>query len=190
MILQKKTLIWLLLIVTASIFVACSNAPEKENTTTEETEILDLSNMPSMMGDSVHTLVSDSGRLTYRMQAPKLAIYDKVEKPYWDFPEGIHMTTYNKDMGIDGDIKSKFAIYDVQSELWELRTEVEAINPDGNKVETELLYWDRKNKRIYTDKFVKITEDGLITTGYGFETDESFNEWTLKEFSSDFIMEE
>lgn len=181
-------MIQLAIVSIAIALVSCTSTDKKA--TVEEVEIIDITKVPSMLGDSVHTLVSDSGRITYRMKAPKLAIYDKAEEPYWDFPEGIHMTTYDTEGNIDGDIKSKFAIYDVEKELWELKIDVEAVNPDGNMVETELLYWDRKKKKIYTDKFVKITEDGLITTGYGFETDEGFNDWTLEDFSSEFIMDE
>lgn len=188
MILKRTQIIQLILLAIISTFVACSSAPEKK--AAEDVGIIDISNMPSMIGDSIHTLVSDSGRLAYRMIAPKLAIYDKVEEPYWDFPEGIQMITYNKEGGIDGDIKSKLAIYNVKTELWELRNEVIAINPDGTKLETELLYWDQEKELIYSDKKVKITEDGMITLGTGFQSDQSFENWHMDNFSTDFIVEE
>lgn len=189
MTLKKKHVLQLILLTIASAFVSCTNAPDNK-TAKEEVEMIDFSTMPSMIGDSVHTLVSDSGRLKHRMQAPKLAIYDKVEEPYWDFSEGVHMTTYNRDGEVDGDIRSKIAYYDVNKELWTLTFEVEIVNPDGTKLETELLYWDQKKEIIYSDKLVKITEDGMITLGSGFESDEKFEDWHMDNFSTEFIMDE
>lgn len=188
MTLKKRHIIQLTLLAIISTFVACTSAPEKEQA--EDVDIIDISKMPSMVGDSIHTLVSESGRLTYRMIAPKLAIYDKAEEPYWDFPEGIQMITYNEEGGIDGDIKSKLAIYNVKTEIWELRDEVIAVNPDGTKLETELLYWDQEKELIYSDEKVKIIEDGMITLGTGFQSDQSFENWHMDNFSTDFIMDE
>jgi LPS export ABC transporter protein LptC len=189
MTLKNKHLLQLILVIIASVFVACTSATDKE-AEAKEVEIIDFSKMPSMVGDSVHTLVSDSGRLTYRMQTPNLAIYDKAEAPYWDFPQGIHMTTYNKDGDVDGDIRSKLAIYDVEKKLWTLTFNVVALNPDGTRLETELLYWDQTKELIYSDTLVKIVEDGMVTLGSGFESDQSFQDWHMDNFSTEFIMDE
>ena len=178
---NKREYISLIIISLFLGFVACSSDPK--NAGKAEYETLDFTKTPSMQGEDVHTLVTDSGKLTYKMQTPKLLIYDKVDSPYWDMPEGLHMTTYSPEGEVEGDIKAKFALYYVDKDLWELRKEVIVINPDSTMVETELLYWDRIKKEIYTDEFVKITEEGAVTTGYGFKTDEKFEDWYLEEFS-------
>lgn len=190
MTLRKQHIIQLLLIAVLTAIVSCSSTPEGKDTKAKEVEIIDFSKMPSMVGDSIHTLVSDSGRLAYRMKAPKLAIFDKAEEPYWDFPDGIHMTTYDKEGHVEGDISSKIAVFDIEKELWTLSIGVEAINTDGTKLETELLYWNQKEERIYSDKLVKITEDGMITIGHGFESDQSFQNWHMDDFTTEFVMDD
>jgi len=189
MTLKKKILVRLIFVSITALFVACNSAADK-NAEKGSAEEIDFSLVPSMEVDSVYTLYSDSGRLTSRLQAPKLAIFDKVDEPYWDFPEGIHMTTYNKQGDVDGDISSKVAVFDVKKELWTLSVDVKAINPDGSMLETELLYWDRNKELIYSDKLVKITEDGMITLGSGFESDQRFEDWHMDNFSTEFIMED
>lgn len=172
------------LLLTLATLVSCTEAVKKEKA---DIEVIDFSQMPSMVGDSVNTLVSESGIVIYRMEAPKLAIYDNVDTPYWDFPEGLHIITYTEDGKEEGDIRSDFAIYHVQTELWELRKSVEAKNDEDKTIETELLYWNQKTELIYTDAFVKVTEDGLLTKGYGFESDQNFENWTLEDFEVEYI---
>ncbi len=176
----------LLFFLIVAIIVGCDNNSSPKAIIEEG---IAVDSLPSLTGENINTIVSDSGRISYRMEAPILAIYDKVKTPYWNFPEGVHMTTYSK-MGKDnGAIKSKFAIYHVEKKLWELRKNVVVTNPDGKTIETELLYWDQDKKSIYSDAFVKITDDGTITKGTGFKSDESFEAWTLDDFEIEYIEE-
>ena len=47
-------------------------------------------------------------------------------------------------------------------------------------LETEALFWDELNERIYTEAFVKITKQEQVIMGEGFESDIYFSEYTLK----------
>lgn len=172
------------LAIALGAFASCS---DKKASNIDATLMEDISLMPSMEGENIYTLMSDSGKLTYRMEAPKLAIYDQVDTPYWDFPEGLHITTYTKDGEPEATIKSKFAIYHVQDDLWELRQEVRAKAPGGERIETELLYWDQKKELIYTNVYLEVHDDGLITKGYGFESDQNFDNWEFDDYEIDYI---
>ncbi len=44
---------------------------------------------------------------------------------------------------------------------------------------TEHLVWNTKSKTIYTEELVTIRTDTQIIMGYGFETDENFESYTL-----------
>ncbi len=185
MILKKKHQSFIALFLLLIVVASCTARDEKD----VEQASIDLSTMPSVSGENIHTLVSDSGRTAYRMKAPKLLIFDKVEEPYWDFPEGLQMITYSTTGEQEGEIESKFAIYDVKKELWELRIDVVAVNTDGTRLETDLLYWDQKKELIYSDTLVTITEEDMKTTGTGFESDETFTDWHMDNFTTELIME-
>lgn len=190
MIIKKKNIIQILLLAVATTFVACNKTPG-EHKGQNGVDTVDISKVPSMIGDDVNSLVSDSGRIKYKMVAPKLAIYDKAEEPYWYFPEGVHMTTYNKNGEDEGDIKSDYAIYYSKKELWELRKNVVALNTTkDSKLTTETLYWDQKAHLIYSDTVATATKEGIRTTGTGFKSDESFEEWEWDNSSSEIVMDE
>jgi hypothetical protein len=59
-----------------------------------------------------------------------------------------------------------------------------AINEAGEKLETELLYWDQKKALIYTDRFVKITTEDQIVQGYGLESDPRLSKRRIKNLSA------
>ena len=58
--------------------------------------------------------------------------------------------------------------------LWELRDDVVVINDKGEKLETELLYWDMKKEIVYSDRYSRLTADENIIEGNnGFKSDQS-----------------
>lgn len=48
------------------------------------------------------------------------------------------------------------------------------------KVETDILNWDNKRKKIVTDAFVKETRPGTIITGYGLEAEPDLSRSVIK----------
>ena len=59
-----------------------------------------------------------------------------------------------------------------------------AINEAGEKLETELLFWDQKKELIFTDRFVKITTEDQIIQGYGLESDTRLSKRKIKNLSA------
>ena len=51
------------------------------------------------------------------------------------------------------------------------------------KLETELLIWDEKKEKIYTNNDVIITTDNEVIYAKGFESDPNFSDYTLKKIS-------
>jgi len=59
-----------------------------------------------------------------------------------------------------------------------------AFNEAGEKLETELLFWDQRKDLIYTDRFVKITTEDQIIQGYGLESDPRLTRRKIKNLSA------
>ena len=54
----------------------------------------------------------------------------------------------------------------------------------GEKIETEQIFWDQKEKRIYSEKFSKVTNpDGVFIGENGFEADEDLSTLRLNGYS-------
>ena len=54
----------------------------------------------------------------------------------------------------------------------------------NDKLETEVLYWDELKDLIYSDRFVKITNEDQIVMGTGFESDPRLNKRKIKKVSA------
>ena len=175
----------LILLAFVFIFYACApNNPEDIKAFTDKEDY------PTISFKDLNAIATDSGRLKYRLVSPEVLQFDSKEEPTTNFPKGLHYYVYNVNKEIESQIKCNFAIYFQDQELWELRNDVEIINISGNVVNTELLYWDTNQKRIYSDEFVKITTNEDVITGYGFETDEDISVYSIKKASGKFMLEE
>ena len=56
---------------------------------------------------------------------------------------------------------------------------MEILSQEGDKFNTELLFWHEKDKRIYSDKFIQIEQQDKILTGYGFESNQELTEYQI-----------
>jgi len=65
-----------------------------------------------------------------------------------------------------------------------------AINEAGERLETELLFWDQNKELIYTDRFVKITTEDQIVQGYGLESDPRLSRRRIKNLSATIYINE
>jgi LPS export ABC transporter protein LptC len=175
----------LILLAFAFFMSAC-----KPNNPEDIKAISDREDLPNFYFKELNAIATDSGSLKYRLIAAEVLQFDSKEEPTIDFPYGLHYYIYGANEEIEAQIKCNYAIHYQRTEIWELRNDVEIVNVSGNVVNTELLYWDTKDKRIYSDEFVKITTNDDVLTGYGFETDEQISVYTIKKASGDFKIED
>ncbi len=170
---------FMLLAVLLFIYSCTSNKPE------EIKAIEEIQNIPSLELYDYESFITDSGKVKYQLITPQLLNFDKREDPYKEFPQGGHIITYDDTTNvIKSEIKCKYAINYEKEKLWDLRNNVEAINEDGVLFNTEQLFWNEKDKRIYTDKFIKITTEDKIITGYGLEATQNLNDYEIKNVSA------
>ena len=62
-----------------------------------------------------------------------------------------------------------------------MRGNVHIQNLQGDKFDTEQLFWDEKEQRIYSDKHIHIeqADQGQIDGYYGFESNQQLTEYTI-----------
>ena len=130
----------------------------------------DLLTLPSLTANGFQTILNDSGRVQLIMTAPLLEQYDKADPPFQEFRSGIKVDVYNGKDNPEAKVTAKYAKC-TSNNLWELRDSVVVINEKNEKLETELLFWNQEKDRIYTDRFVKLTNEDQVTQGIGFKSD-------------------
>ncbi|MBN1158868.1 MAG: LPS export ABC transporter periplasmic protein LptC [Bacteroidales bacterium] len=162
--------------MTVLVFFSCKNDFETINALTSELKI------PDQTGFDVEIVYHDSGRMQGRIITPELNRFDRVEEPYIEFPQGLNVYFYNDDQDVESYIQANYAIFYQETELWEARDNVFAENLlSGEKLETDQLFWDQKNEKLYSEKFSKITNlDGVFYGEKGFDANQDLTQLTLK----------
>ncbi len=144
----------------------------------------DLLTLPSLTVKDFETVFTDSGRIQLIMNSPLMEEHKNAEIPNTEFRLGIRVVFYDGKTDPVAKINSKYANYTKPDNLWELKDSVVVINEGKDKLETEVLYWDQQRDLIYTDRFVKITNEDQIVMGTGFESDARLVKRKIKKVSA------
>ena len=167
------------------IFPACSGKDKNLAEAISENDTL-----PSMSSLGVTTLISDSGITRYKIVAEEWLIFDKKNPPYWAFEKGVYLEKFDTLFRIDASIKADTAYYHEKKKLWELKGNVQIHSQRGDKFQTDLLFWDEKKEKVYSDKFIQIEQEDKIIKGYGFESNQDLTEYEIKNTTGIFTVED
>ena len=171
--LREKTF-FLLIVLLSLIMGSCENEISKVKT------IVSAEEPPAITADGFEMLASDSAVIRFKLQTPQL-IYHKDEKdPYYEFPKGVKIVKYDANMKVISSITSQYAKNFASDDRWEAKNNVIAVNFKGDTLKTEYLVWDTAKKKIYSDQFVKIIQIDKVLTGIGFESNQDFSSYHIK----------
>jgi len=114
-------------------------------------------------------------RVVAVLRSPINKDFDNLGFRYKEFPQGLEVDFYdekdNKSV-----ITADYGIIYSQTNLIDLRGNVVIESHDGKKLETPQLYWDRKNKWIFTEATFTYTnpEEGTLMDGEGMDFNREF----------------
>ena len=116
------------------------------------------------------TLDSATTRIIAVLKSPLNEDYDNQRFKYKVFPKGLQVDFYD-DNNQKSVIKADYGIIYSQTNVINLQGNVIVESHDGKKLETPQLYWDRKNKWIFTENEFTYTnpEDGTVMDGQGMD---------------------
>ena len=167
------------------LFPSCSNKGKNLADAVSENDPL-----PTMSSLGVTTLISDSGITRYKIVTEEWIVFDKKSPSYWSFEKGVYLEKFDTLFHIDASIKADTAYYYDKKKLWELRSNVQIQSQRGDKFETELLFWDENKEKVYSDKYIRISQEDKVITGYGFESDQNLTEYQIKNTTGIFTVED
>jgi len=135
----------------------------------------------------VQYMYSDNARLSARLNAGHVT--ERNEAKEADAPVqvvrymegGVKIVFYTALGAVESTITSDRAIYRNTQGIAELRGNVVVTNLNGDRLNTEILFWDRQKDRIYNDIFVRIqTTDRIITGDKGMTSDTKFTKYEVR----------
>ena len=152
--------------------------------------ITERDSMAVMATRGVTTLVSDSGVTRYRINTEEWLVFDRKNPPYWAFEKGVYLEKFDSIFQVEASIKADTAYFFNKEELWKLMGNVHIQNLKGEQFDTELLYWDQRTQRIYSDEFIRIEQPDRIITGHGFESNQQMTVYTIRKPEGIFYVDE
>ena len=147
--------------------------------------------MPSLTGKGVTMLYSDSTILKIKLQTPQMQKYEKdVKEPITIMPKGLFVIFYDNKGKESTTLKADYGVRYEISKRMEVKYNVEVVNANGEKLNTEHLIWDEIKKKITSDAFVKITTAKEIIMGKGLEANQDFTQYEIKEVTGTIKVED
>ncbi len=159
-----------------TMFFACeSNFKDVQNINTTEFN-------PVGEADNVNLKYTDSGKIKAILVSKKMLDYSNASFPFTEFPVGVDVTLYDV-KAAKSFVRSDYAITYSKSNIIDLRGKVKITNPNGDKMETEQLYYDQKNEWFFTEKKFKFTSQKGEVYGEGVDFNKDFSIVNTQTFS-------
>ena len=154
-----------------------------------EADSINIKETPVQIVDDMFIVQSKNGNMQMRAQAPLMEKYEKDSLSYELFPEGFFVYGYTDEGLLETEIvadNAKHMKHDNGDESWSAFGNVVVKNLIKQEVmETDTLYWDQKNEKIYTHCYVRMYSPKGFMQGYGMESDQrARNSIIFKPFNS------
>ena len=141
-----------------------------------EADAINLKEAPSQSVDNMFIVQTKNGKIQMRAEAPLMERYERDTLSYELFPEGFFVYGYTDDEKLETEIiadNARHLKYKDGRESWEAFGNVVVRNLIKQEVmETDTLYWDQKNEKIYTHCYVRMYSPDGFMQGYGMESDQ------------------
>ncbi|MBQ8269644.1 MAG: LPS export ABC transporter periplasmic protein LptC [Bacteroidaceae bacterium] len=138
----------------------------------------------------VTTLISDSGRISYKIIAEEWLMFEKRNPPCWTFEKGAYLEKYDDSLRVEMTLRSDTAYYFSKDEVWQLKGNVRITNNKGERFFTDMLFWDQDSSCIYSDSYIRIEQKDQITEGRGFSATQNLSSWQILNTEGIFPIEE
>jgi len=154
-------------------------------------EFIDAETEPDVVVENMVMFYSDSARLQSKLVAPLVIQFNTEKEQRREFPKGLHVWLYETTGDLKAEITANRATHDMEANLWEASSNVVLINSDGQKLETEQLFWDPKKGIVYSEKYTKITnKNGTVASGESFTSNQDFKNAQLFRGKATIVMED
>ena len=136
---------------------------------------------PSRTLKNAHIIYKDSGFVKINLRSPLIEEYALIDSPYTQFPKGLEMNFYTTNIDSPGYLRANWAIMYELKEWYEGRGDVKIISEKGDTLKTQKLFWNKKQRRVFTsDTVYIISKSGdSLQANNGLEAKDDLSEYTL-----------
>ena len=141
-----------------------------------EADDIKLSEAPVQTVNDMFIVQTKNGKIEMRAEAPLMERYERDSLSFELFPDGFFVFGYDDQERLETQIVANHARhlkYKDGRESWEAFGNVVVKNLIKQEVmETDTLYWNQHEEKIYTHCYVKMYSPSGFMQGYGMESDQ------------------
>lgn len=129
---------------------------------------------PAGETENINLKYTDSGKVKAILVSPLMLDFSNLEYGFNEFPKGVNVTLLDES-GKKTYVVSDYAVTYAKTSIIDLQGNVKITTDDGNRLETEQLFYDQKNEWFYTEKKFKFTNrEGSLLEGPGIDFSKDF----------------
>ncbi|HLO69855.1 MAG TPA: LPS export ABC transporter periplasmic protein LptC [Flavipsychrobacter sp.] len=151
-----------------AMVIGCKNDPKEINA------LVTKGAQQEDKAEDVTILYSDNGNVKMRLYAKEFVKNDVAKPPYTDMRKGLKVEFYGDSLKVESTLTARYARYYEKQGNILIRDSIVIVNKKGEKLNTEELVWNQSAKKLFTEKFVKITTPTQVMYGDGLEANEDF----------------
>ena len=154
------------------LFFSCQNNPSSVN------ELFQKNSFPIEVISKSKMIHTEEGKIKLEILSEKIERYSG-EVSELKFSDGFNVNFYSKRGKIISNLSALNAIVDEKNNIMTASDSV-VLKNNEKKLETDVLIWDEKKDKIYTESDVIITTKNEIIYAQGFISNPNFSDYTLK----------
>ncbi len=136
---------------------------------------------PLKQAENITHIYTEKEKLKTILRAKKLNEFQNGDR---EFPEGVYIEFYDLNGKMTSTLRANTAYFFREENKWRGRGKVEVKNIEKQQqLNSEELFWKPDTKKIFTDKFVTITDKEDVIYGTGLMADQDLSNYSLKNTS-------
>lgn len=159
--------------VTAVVLCSCQNDLDK--VAAIEVEL----NAPDRITSTAEYLYSDSGRVTNRLRAGRIAEWSTGERKRTEMSDGVELVFFDRQGEEQSKLTARRGLILPKEKRMEVYEQVVFVNEKGERLETEQLTWYQDSARVRTDKAVRVQRGPDVIHGMGLDAAEDFSSYVI-----------
>lgn len=184
----KKLYILKAAVLLAAFLVSC-NSEEIQTSIEDYQQMKDSLSVET--AHHVEIVYTDSAILRAKIRAELMQHFPNEKDPFLLMSDGVKADFYNPFGEIQSSLTANSAKSYDRKDIIEIRDSVRVINKNDEEIKSDELIWDKRKRRIYSDKHVRVRiRDEKIIMAEGFESDETFIKYKLKKITGVVYLEE
>lgn len=134
---------------------------------------------PDRITTTAEYLYSDSGRVSNRLRAGRIAEWSSGEGKRTEMSDGVELVFFDRTGAEQSKLTARRGLILPAEKRMEVYEQVVFVNDKGERLETEQLTWYQDSARVRTDKAVRVQRGADVIHGMGLDAAEDFSSYVI-----------